>query len=92
MSFALAPGRLGIGIGIGATVHHFGDALPKAAADFFQHGRSAAILNDIVQERGDREIFVAARFKHQGRDSHQVRDVGNGRCLASLAGMLLGGE
>jgi len=61
---------------------------PKAPANFFQHGRSAAILDYIMKERSDGEILIPARLEHQGCNPHQVRDVGNGRGFARLALML----
>ncbi len=58
--FALAPRRLGIGVGIGTAVDHFCDAGAEPAANFFQHGGAAAIFDHVVQKSGDGQIFVAA--------------------------------
>src|SRR6266567_6324733 len=90
--FALAPWRLGIDVRIGAALDNVGHAISKPAADFLQHWRSAAVLNHIVQQRGNGTIFVAASLEHQGRDSHQVRNIGNSRCLPSLPRVLFSGE
>ena len=76
-----------VSVGIGAAVDYVGDALAKAAADFFQHGSASAVFDDVVQERGDGEIFVAPGFEHKRGDAHQMGDVWDRRCFARLAGM-----
>lgn len=90
--FALPPGRLGIEIGVSASLDYMGDALPEAAANFLKHRRAATIFDNIVQECGDGQIFIASGFEHQAGHAQQMRDVRNSRGLASLSGMLAGSE
>ena len=42
------------------------------------------ILEGIVQERGNRLVFVAAVVQHQRADAEQVRHVRDGRPLAPI--------
>jgi len=84
----LSPWWLGIEIRIGAAVHHMSHALAKAAADLLKHGSAATVLDDVVQEGGDGKIFIASSFEHQTGDAQQMRNVGDGGALASLARVL----
>jgi hypothetical protein len=45
-----------------------------------------------VQQCGNGEIFIASSFENERRDSDEMCDVGNGRGLAGLALVFLGGE
>jgi hypothetical protein len=67
--FALPPWRLRIEVGIGATFYNMSDAVAEAAANFLEHGRAAAVFDDIVQEGGDGKSFIASGFKHQAGDA-----------------------
>jgi hypothetical protein len=39
--------------------------LAKAPPHFFEHGRTAAVFDYIVQQRRDGEIFIASRFEDE---------------------------
>src|SRR5208283_2382645 len=88
----LPPWRFGSEIRIRAAIDHMGHALAKAAADFLEHGSAAAVLDNVVQEGSDGEIFITSGFEHQGRDAQEMRHVGDGFALAALAGVLAGSE
>jgi hypothetical protein len=45
-----------------------------------------------VQQRRDGKAFVAASLKYQRRNSHEMSDIRNRRCLTSLAFVLFGGK
>jgi len=79
--FALPPWRLGIEIGVSATFYYMSDALAEAAANFFKHRRATTILNNVMQESGDGQIFIASRFEHQTGNAQQMRNVRNSRSL-----------
>src|SRR5216684_3352350 len=87
--FAFPPWWFGICVGIRAAIDNFGHAAPEAPPDLLQHGRAATVLDHIVKQRRDRQIFVSAELQHQRRDSHQVRDIRNRRGLSRLPRMLL---
>jgi hypothetical protein len=51
------------------------------------------IFHGIVQQCGDRLIFVSAMFQDDGSDGQQVRNVGDSpRSFAELIAMETGGE
>jgi hypothetical protein len=52
-----------------------GDLGPEPGADAVEHGRPAAVLDGVVEERGDRLVLVAAVFEHESGDDEQVRGV-----------------
>src|SRR5580704_7749603 len=89
---AFAPRRLWFRIGVRAPLHNLSHAASKLAPDLPQHRRTPAVFHNIVQQRSDCHVFVAAKLQHQRGDPHQVRDVRNRRRLARLSGMLLGGK
>jgi hypothetical protein len=53
-------------------------------ADFLENRQSATIFHDIVQQSGNRKIFVATRIENQARDPEQMRDVRDRRPLLYL--------
>src|SRR5229473_4548572 len=89
---ACPPGRLRIEIGVSASLNDVCSTFPESPPDFFQHRRSSAVFDDIVEQSGDGEVFVASRFQHQRRHAHQVRYIWNRRGFAPLSSMHLGGE
>jgi hypothetical protein len=44
-----------------------------------------AAFGNVVQERGDRFVLIAAVLEHQGGHRHRVRDIGNRAALPELA-------
>jgi hypothetical protein len=62
-----------------------GDAIAKAAPDFFKHRVAPAIFDHVVQEGSDGLVFASAGFEHKRGDTHQMRDVGDVGSLAFLA-------
>ena len=90
--FAITPGWFGIEIGVSAPVNYLRDAFAKAASDFLQHGRPATILDNVVQEGGDGKIFIASGFEHKAGDTQEMRNVGDGRAFAVLAGVFARGK
>ena len=57
---------------------------PKRRSISASAGGPAAVLDDVVQQRGDRLVLVAVHLEHQRRDREQVRRVRDLRALAQL--------
>ena len=86
---AVFPRWLWRGFRIGAGVHHndhtrakeFEEAVAqqRGAADFL-----GAVLDGVVQKRGDGLVFVTTVFEDEGGDGEQVGDVGDVRAFAQL--------
>ena len=64
-----------------------GDPGPEAARDPREQRPATAVLDRVVQHRGDRLILIAATLKHQAGDHQQmghVRDLGAGAAQAAV--------
>ena len=63
------------------------DARAEAPLNPIEHRPSAAVLDGVVQDRGDRLGLVAAVLEHQAADDEQVRqvrDLGPDAALATV--------
>ena len=83
-----APRRLGLCVCVSASAYNRG----HARSESILNGPlmlGAAILNDVVEESGDRLVFIATVFEHDSGHSDDVRDGGNGCALTDLTGVKL---
>src|SRR6478672_2826802 len=93
--FADAPGLLlaaGLRAVVGAAIHSPGYRFAEALGDFRAGGKTAGILDGVVEQGGDGLGLGPAELEHGRADGQQVRDVGNVGALAGLAGMELDRE
>ena len=65
--------------------HDRRDPIAELLADPRERRLAALVLGAVVQQRGDRLVFVAAVLEHETGDREQVRDVGHAAALAGLA-------
>ena len=63
--FSFPPRGLWVSMRIGTVIDNPCHSLAKPSLHFFQHRRSAAVFDYIVQQRGNRHIFIPAGFQHQ---------------------------
>jgi hypothetical protein len=73
---ALPPAaRVGGIYGVRTRLHNRRDIRAELAVDALEHRSPAAILDTVVQQRGDRLGLIAAVFEHQPGHDHEVRGV-----------------
>ncbi len=60
--------------------------------DVFQHRPGPLILSGVVQQRGDRLIFVAPILDHERTDAEKVANIGDAAAFPDLGSMDSGGE
>src|SRR5437868_879533 len=72
---ALAPRWLRIAVAIRTALDYMGHTIAKAKAHFLKHGLAAAILDNVMQQGGNSEVFITPSFKNQGADTYQVSDI-----------------
>jgi hypothetical protein len=85
--FALSPGWLGSCERVTAAFDDMRHTLAEAAADLVEHGNAAAVFCDVVEKRGDGEIFIASGFEYQTGHAEKMGNVGHRRALAFLTRM-----
>jgi hypothetical protein len=85
--FARSPWRLGDHVSIRACLDDGGHIAPELGADELQRGRTALVLDRVVEDRRNGLVLGAAGVYHQSANAQEVPDVGNRRPLASLLGM-----
>ena len=88
----LAPGRLGVLVGVGACLDDRGDTGPEAVEDAPAHRVAVAVLDRVVQQPGDRLLLITAVLQNERGDGEQVRDVGDLRALPGLRRVRLASE
>src|SRR6185369_4301189 len=71
--------------------HDIGHAIAEAVAYIPETRLSALIFHCVVQEAGDGHVFGAAIFENRRGDREQMRDVRDGRFLANLPTVNMGG-
>ena len=69
---SLAPRWLRIGVAIRAALDYMGDTIAKAKAHFLKHRLAAAILDNVMQQGSNIEVFITPSFKNQGAAWAQV--------------------
>ena len=69
---------------VAAALDDRGDLGPEPLVDLAERAHAAAVLDDVVQQRGDRRRLVAAVLEHERADREQMREVRDRRALAHI--------
>ncbi len=84
---AAPPRRLGDLVSVSAAVDDLGHAVPEAPANLIEQRPPALVLDSVVQQRGDRLVFVASRLQHQRANRQQMSDIRSTAAFARLVAM-----
>ena len=90
----LLPRQLVFGIldeAVAAAEDDVADDVAEAGADLGERRFPAAVFGGVVQQRGDRLIFIGAVLEGERRHAEDVRDVRNAGPLAPLPAVHLVG-
>src|SRR5689334_15001563 len=87
--FSFQPWRLRRLIGIRAAIDDLGNVASKSFLDLDQARRTATILDNIMEQRGNGFCFVRAKLKCDRGYSENMRDVRDARLFSSLITVLL---
>src|SRR5205809_6837475 len=82
-----SPWRLWRLIGIGTTIHDFGNGIAELFPDLDQPFRAPTIFHDIVQERADGFRFVAAVLERDRGHAENMCDIWDSGLLPCLITM-----
>src|SRR5206468_12536810 len=85
--FSFQPRRLWRLICVGTALYNYCDVFTKLSLDMAQSVRAATILHGIMQQRGDRFLFVRTIFHCDRSDTKDMRNVRNSRLLPELSAM-----